>query len=311
VAIASSADIGLVVEFKSTHNLPLPMTDAAVVAAYNAAYEEVYTHLAGRTPAWSRVCHPIGQLLGYMVENGRRYGVLSSATRAYFLFIEGEGQAAVVRISRPWFVGEPNFLQAWVFVHHMACQQSVPLQANALNWKMTSGNNTTPEAKSKRKGLRSGAGDVVEEGDESADGDTMSTNAPPAGSAAQLSALIETPIESVEIIGTLGYGAMELSSWPIGTGRRLLSSSLTWERTGMNTLTWRLQRTHHWSLFGDHWWRHHCLCPNLGPAGSSLSACSLDVIRDQETICWNGSTFCPLWRMNMAFVTTMRRTAAT
>jgi hypothetical protein len=43
----------------------------------------------------------------------------------------------------------------------------------------------------------------------SVDGATMSTNGQedaPAGSAAQMSGLLETPIESVEIIGTLGYG---------------------------------------------------------------------------------------------------------
>jgi hypothetical protein len=73
VEIAAPAEIGLVVEFKSTHNLLLPTTDAAVVKAYN----EVIIQQSGRSPAWSRVCHPIGQLLGYMVENGRRYGVLS------------------------------------------------------------------------------------------------------------------------------------------------------------------------------------------------------------------------------------------
>jgi hypothetical protein len=73
--IADPADIGLVVEFKSTHNLHMPMTDAAVVEAYNAAYSEVILiEGSGRSPALSYVCHPIGQLLGYMVENGRRYG---------------------------------------------------------------------------------------------------------------------------------------------------------------------------------------------------------------------------------------------
>jgi len=217
VAIAGPANIGLVVEFRSTHNLPMPMTDTAVVEAYNAAYEEVIIQQGGRTPAWSRVCHPIGQLLGYMVENGRRYGVLSSATRAYFLWIKGEGQAAEVRISTPWFVGEPNFLRAWAFVHSMACQQSVPLLASALTWKKTSGDQpTTPPAKHKRKGLRSG--DAIVKGDEDAesesvDGDTMSTNGQ---EAAQMSALLETTIESVEIIGTLGYGdngVVFLANW--------------------------------------------------------------------------------------------------
>jgi hypothetical protein len=143
VEIATPADIGLVVEFKSTHNLPMPMTDAAVVEAYNAACKEVVIQQSGRSPACSCVCHTIGQLLGYMVENGRRYGVLSSATRAYFLWIEGDGQVAEVRISTPWFLGEPDFLRAWFFVHSMACQQSLPFVASELTWKRTSKDHPT------------------------------------------------------------------------------------------------------------------------------------------------------------------------
>jgi hypothetical protein len=222
VEIAAPADIGLIVEFKSTHNLPMPMTDGAVCEAYNAAYEAVINQQTGRTPAWSRVCHPIGQLLGYMVENGRRYGVLSSATRAYFLWIEGDGQVADVHISNPWFVGEPNFLRAWAYVHYLACQQSVPLLASGLTWIKTSRDHPTPPPKRKYKGRSSG--DTIMEGDgdaksESADGYEMPSNGQedaPAGSSAQMSALFETPIDDVEIIGTLGYGrngVVFLANW--------------------------------------------------------------------------------------------------
>jgi hypothetical protein len=108
--IAAPADIGLVVEFNSAHNLPMPMTAAAVVEACNTAYDEVIIQRSGRTDAWSRMCHPIGQLLGYMVENGRRYGSLSSAKRAYFFWIVGDSELAKVRISTPWFVGECDFV---------------------------------------------------------------------------------------------------------------------------------------------------------------------------------------------------------
>jgi hypothetical protein len=212
VDLPSPADIGLVAEFKSTHNLPLPMTDVAVVAAYNSAYKEVIIDRGGRTSTWSRVCHPVGQLIGYMVENGRRYGVLSSATRAYFLFLEGDGADAKVHISNPWFVGEPNFLRAWAYVHYMACQQSVPLVASSLTWKKTNKDHPTPPLKNKRKGNRSG--DKIVEGNEaeeseSVDGDGMSTNGQGdvvTDSAVQMSTLVETPIDDVEIIGTLGYG---------------------------------------------------------------------------------------------------------
>ncbi|CAB9509550.1 expressed unknown protein [Seminavis robusta] len=59
-----------------------------------------------------------------MVENGRRYGVLSSATRAYFLFIEGDGEKAQVRISSPWFIV--------VIIPHL--QQSVQKTSAMSQW---------------------------------------------------------------------------------------------------------------------------------------------------------------------------------
>jgi hypothetical protein len=222
------------------------MTDAAVVKAYNAAYKAVITDRGGRSPAWSRVCHPIGQLLGYMVENGRRYGVLTSATRAYFLWIEGDGELAEVRISTPWFVDERDFLREWAFVHSMACQQSVPLVASSLPWKLTSkdDNKPTTPPTSKRKHLRSDG--ILLEGNEDEEsegvnGDEMSTNGQedaPAGSAAQMSALVETLIEkTLKLSKILGMDAMELCFWTTGMDRRLPSSSSTSERTGMNTLT--------------------------------------------------------------------------
>ena len=194
------------------------MTDDSVVETYNSAYHHVIAQEGERTPAWSRVCHPIGQLLGYMVENGRRCGVLSSATRAYFVFIKGNGENAHVQISTPWFVGEPNFLRAWAFVHHAACQKCDTLQATGLTWKKTSGEHPTPKAKRKRKGLRSDTS--MEDDDfESVDGDGTPTSgqaSAPSGHAAQVSALPEIPIESVEIIGTLGYGhngVVFLANW--------------------------------------------------------------------------------------------------
>lgn len=61
--MALPAVIGLIVEHKSTHNLPIRMTGARVVEVYNTAYEEVINQRN-------------------MVENGRRCGVLSSTTWA-------------------------------------------------------------------------------------------------------------------------------------------------------------------------------------------------------------------------------------
>lgn len=201
VELASPTDIGLIVEFKSTHNLPLPMTAAGVVDMYNAAYQAVILHRLGRTNQWSRVCHPIAQLLGYMVENGRRYGVLSSATRAYFVWIEGDGEQAEVHISDAWFVGEPNFLRAWAYMHSLASQQSNPLVSRSLQWRKTSSDSPTPPPKRKYQGaLRSG---VIEEGDK----DEASTrDVQGAGFTAQMSKLQEIPFESLGISRALGYG---------------------------------------------------------------------------------------------------------
>lgn len=206
------SDIGLIAEFKSTHNLPLPMTSKEVCDAYNKAYEEVVVAKCGRTSDWSRVCHPIGQTLGYMVENRRRYGVLSSATRSYFIFIQGDGADAIVRISDPIFVGQPNFLRAWAFMNSLACGQSGVLENNSLDWKLTSKDKRTPEAKGTRGGLRSAG--AIPEGDESEDSnDEMSTTSEKQGKTCSLP---ETPIDHVEIVGTLGYGrngVVFLANW--------------------------------------------------------------------------------------------------
>ena len=208
VAMALPSDIGLIVEFKSTHNLPMPMTADRVAEVYNTAYEEVINQRMGRTAGWSRVCHPIGQLLGYMVENGRRYGVLSSATRAYFVSIKGDGVQAKVCISAPWFVGEPNFLRAWAFMHSLAIQQQQPLSASTLTWQKTGSDQPTPSPKRKRGGLRS---DTIAEGVSNAEskdetGNEEKRSDAPAGSTSQMSRLKEIPFESIDIIGTIGYG---------------------------------------------------------------------------------------------------------
>jgi len=214
VDMALPSDIGIIVQFKSTHNLPMPMMAAGVVEVYNAAYEAVMNQRNGRTAGWSRVCHPIGQLLGYMIENGRRYGVLSSATRAYFVCIQGDGQAARVRISNAWFVGEPDFLRAWAYIHSLACQQSTPLKPQGLEWKKTSSDQPTPPAKRKRKGLQS---DAIDEGEEDQDeqGSEERRDAP-TGSATQISGLPEIPFDSIELIEALGYGrngVVFLATW--------------------------------------------------------------------------------------------------
>jgi hypothetical protein len=110
-------------EFKSTHNLPLPMSAVDVCRAYNDAFKSVLQEeerggIANN--AWSRVRHPIGQLLGYMVDSDKRHGILSSGTRSYFLRIIQNGQGKeTVQISDAVFVGQKNYLKAWVYIHQL------------------------------------------------------------------------------------------------------------------------------------------------------------------------------------------------
>ena len=106
----------IIVEFKSTQNLLLSGTALEVVNKYKLAYDEVIEQEKKRTIHWSLICHPIGQLLGYMVDSECRYGALTSATRTYFVQIKGNEQEAEVRISKPFFPGEINYLRAWAYL---------------------------------------------------------------------------------------------------------------------------------------------------------------------------------------------------
>jgi len=205
------ADIGLIAEFKSTHNLPLPMAGGEVATAYNNAYNDVIKERGGRSPLWARVCHPIGQLLGYMVENGRRYGALSSATRAYFIRIDGSGSDARVYISDAFCVGQPNFLRAWAFVQSLACQQTEQLVSNQLKWQRTSRDQPTPPPKIRRTGSRRSSGTgTMNEASEDEDRGTADPNANSA------SGLTEVSIDDVQILSNLGYGhngVVYLAKW--------------------------------------------------------------------------------------------------
>ena len=129
-----------------------------------------------------------------------------------FLTIKGNGPNAQVFISKAWFVGQPNFLRAWAITHSMACQQSDPLVANLLPWKLISASKYEPALPVKSKDGES-LHDRTTKGDEeyeseSGDGGTKI--------ATQIPTLVETAIEEVEIIRTLGYGhdgVVLLANW--------------------------------------------------------------------------------------------------
>ena len=203
--LASPGNIGVISEFKSTHNLPLPMTANGVACAYCKAYQTAIAERGLRCSEWARLCHPVGQLLGYMVENGCRYGALSSATRTYFVTIQGHGADALVYISDAFFVGQTDFLRAWAYIDSLASQPQDPLVANQLTWKTTSKNNPTPPPKSAYGVSLRSAGTVVDQASDDVDID--SNNMPPTDNTSlSNSGLKDVPIENVTIIRGLGYG---------------------------------------------------------------------------------------------------------
>jgi hypothetical protein len=146
--------ITIIGECKSTRNLLLPITAGALVEKYKSAYNKAVVQRQERTLHWARICHPIGQLLGYMVDNSCRYGALTSATRTYFVKIEGQDEDAMVYVSRAYFPGEKGYLRAWAYVHSLGQQQpngdelGVPDDGKG-KWLRTEKDEPTPPPKRK------------------------------------------------------------------------------------------------------------------------------------------------------------------
>jgi hypothetical protein len=120
ILMKNAEEVSMICETKTTQNLTLPMTAALCVSRYEAAYNEMETHSI-RTTHWSNIAHPLGQLLGYMVDNTCRYGALTSATRTYFIYISDGNTGKKVMITDAWCVGQYNYLRAWAYVHHLGC----------------------------------------------------------------------------------------------------------------------------------------------------------------------------------------------
>jgi hypothetical protein len=129
--------VTVICESKSTNNLLLPLLAEDCVKKYNEAYDAEDTQATTHPPAWSMVCHPLGQLFGYMLDNARCFGALTSGTRTYFVCISGD----VVKISNAWFVGEKNYLRAWAYMHSLGCKPSEWKQPST--WKKLSNENPT------------------------------------------------------------------------------------------------------------------------------------------------------------------------
>ena len=185
--------VSIICECKSTHNLLLPMTAGDCTSAYNRAYAKGLEKET-RSPEWSKVVHPIGQLLCYMVDSKHRYGALTSGTKTYFVTIQGsEGvacssnniypgdqvqgrevshvttrnQATIsstssgikVYISDAWCVGQANYLRAWAYMHSLHTPDD-GTWTNPTDWITSTTKQDTPSQwTTKTKKLRSPGND--------------------------------------------------------------------------------------------------------------------------------------------------------
>jgi hypothetical protein len=124
-----SNTVKVCIEYKATHNLPLPMSTRDILQRYNSG-QAVNTgeQTVEQKRDKQRVCDPLGQLFRYMGMNGARYGALTSATRTYFCFFDDDLEAVAanqkvagkVYVSDAWFIGQQNYLRAWAYVWSLA-----------------------------------------------------------------------------------------------------------------------------------------------------------------------------------------------
>jgi hypothetical protein len=117
-------NIWIPIQFEATHNLLLPFEMEDLVTRYCNGVQAMIRLAEMQTEAprangninrpvgWSNIAHPVGQLFGYMDVNRSRFGVLSSGTRTYFMYVNDEGLA---HISNAWLVGKENYLRAWCY----------------------------------------------------------------------------------------------------------------------------------------------------------------------------------------------------
>jgi hypothetical protein len=135
------------IEFKSTHNLLVPADMETIVTRYHQAVQEINDYktdqkksnasedqeakvaeqnerakemddkVERKTIEWSNIVDPLAQIIGYMRLSESRYGVFSSGTRTYFLYVNDKG---IPSISNAWRVGKENYLRAWSYFFQVA-----------------------------------------------------------------------------------------------------------------------------------------------------------------------------------------------
>jgi len=131
------------VESKSTQNLLLPIEAVEVASSYNNCYQSML-NTGVRSREWCHVCQPLAQLFRQMKNNLIRFGVLTCATRTYFVYVQDKTQTdstPVVCVSKAHLVGENNYLRAWAYFAHLARSAADgPFTRPSANWGLA----TTP-----------------------------------------------------------------------------------------------------------------------------------------------------------------------
>ena len=149
----------LVGEMKSTQNLFLPELSSDVVSQYNQGYKDVWgSGPVDRRVEFSNVCHPLAQLFEYMISNNCRNGILSCATRSYFCFVNGDGsddKPYMCWVSDAFFVGEPNYIKAWVYMYDMGKKFKSSTEL-LPDWSKSNARERSPGAESSKKRPRDG-----------------------------------------------------------------------------------------------------------------------------------------------------------
>ena len=133
------------VECKSTQNLLLPLGATEIADAYNEGYMTMTTQRF-RSATWCHVCHPLAQLFRQMKNNSIRFGVLTSATRTYFVRVCDTSRTDTtprVYVSRSYLLGEQNYLRAWAHFARLAKKATDGQFTCPENWGLAS---TPPRA---------------------------------------------------------------------------------------------------------------------------------------------------------------------
>jgi len=204
--------LAVIGESKSTHNLLLPNTATDLVRKYKEAYQTLVQNGNKRTTEWSHIAHPLAQIVGYMIDNKQRYGSLTSATRTYFIFLEGNGVDMSVRVSDPYFLGEPTYLRAWSYIVSLGAAQRGKFVAPSGWLKISSDDQTlrpSPDSTGSEPQKRSTTKDTKKRGrGNSADSKgnvstKPSKRARPTGPSLELT---HVPFKDLMICAEIGFG---------------------------------------------------------------------------------------------------------